>query len=406
MEFAQNIQRNIVKAGRDQQFVEISFYDTSPKTAADVANAMVEELRKENSALRKGYAADVLSFVEAAYDRAKRTYDEADARRNKFRSENADALPEQEMLLTARIARLRIEQSEGQRAKEAGEIRLQQARAELRTLYAEASRSSAPTTVTIGGGGGAAASRELAKAEAELQSLRERYTPAHPKGPAAARVVELLQADVAEAEKDSPIVRQTAARVRIDAVPSGNDDEYADALLRYAQLLRSSDATVKQIIRAVGDYRETKAAVEHETRRIETAVKELDASLVASERLPQVRRELEVIDQDYTSKREQFLRMQTELDTVKKVYAIEMEDRGEQFSIVEPAVPPVSPAQSQRNKVILGAIVAGIALGVGFAVVADKLDRTFRQAAQLEEMLGIAVLAEIPSASPPASGTG
>src|SRR5262249_44775184 len=157
----------------DGRFVEVSFIHKEPHVAADVANDLLDELREQNRNLRKRYANDVYVFVKDAFDAAKKDFDDITEKRNQYREENSQSLPEQETLLTSTIARDRFEEADAQRALESANIRLEQVRAELRRLYSELGtptrRAAAPVVVAPKTEAGP--SPELAAARAEHTKL-------------------------------------------------------------------------------------------------------------------------------------------------------------------------------------------------------------------------------------------
>ena len=148
-------------------FVDVSFIHKEPHVAADVANDLLDELREQNRILRKRYANDVFIFVKEAFDAAKHDFDEVTEKRNGYREQNAQSLPEQEALLQGTIARARFEQADAQRALESAGIRLEQVRAELRRMYSELGRSARPR-----GGGTVAPARDDAPPTPEVATLR------------------------------------------------------------------------------------------------------------------------------------------------------------------------------------------------------------------------------------------
>jgi uncharacterized protein involved in exopolysaccharide biosynthesis len=394
--FAEHVTRKIA-GGQDKKFVELAFTHADPHVAAEVANALVDVLKTENSALRKRYATDVLDYVQETYNKARRVYDDVDVRRNEFRRQNARSLPEHESVLSNQIARLRMDETNFQRSIEAAEIRLQQARTELRSLYAEIARQPAAPVHTE--------SRltelraQLAAARAELWDVRERYTDAHPKVAAARRTVEDLETQERTAQDmmRASLGRGGGEAAPIETVASGNDEDYADALLKYAYRSGGDTGQTRRIVVTVGDFRQAVSAVAAERKRIAALTAEAGDAMHAQARLPMVRRELEVIEQEYQDARKVFLEANQELENARKVHGIEMSDRGEQFSVVEPAVAPVAPQGTARMVVVGAGVVVGLGLGVALALLLGLLERTFHHSGQVQDTLGIVVLVEVPT---------
>jgi polysaccharide chain length determinant protein (PEP-CTERM system associated) len=112
---------------------------------------------------------------------------------------------------------------------------------------------------------------------------------------------------------------------------------------------------------------------------------------------PKQEQELALLTRDYDLLKTNY---QSLLD--KKLQAqmgenLERKQKGEQFIILDPAVLPEKPIKPDRNRILLIGGVLGIVLGIGLTWVRESLDQSFRTVSDLEEDLGIPVLATIPN---------
>lgn len=84
-----------------------------------------------------------------------------------------------------------------------------------------------------------------------------------------------------------------------------------------------------------------------------------------------------------------------------------LRDRAEQLQIlaslqtgnaelVQRAQPPKNPSSPKTVRNVLVALVLGLMLGLALAVLADRLDKRLRDQSEIEDLLGIPILAEIP----------
>jgi capsular exopolysaccharide synthesis family protein len=64
--------------------------------------------------------------------------------------------------------------------------------------------------------------------------------------------------------------------------------------------------------------------------------------------------------------------------------------------VVDPAVPSASPYKPNKRQVLLIALVVGLFIGVMLALLLDRLDRTVKSSADIEQKLGLPVLATLP----------
>jgi uncharacterized protein involved in exopolysaccharide biosynthesis len=77
---------------------------------------------------------------------------------------------------------------------------------------------------------------------------------------------------------------------------------------------------------------------------------------------------------------------------------LERRQKGEQFRIVDPARVSEKPFKPDIPKTLLIGLVLSLGAGLGLTFVREQMDRSFRDAEDLEVTLGLRVLANIPKA--------
>ena len=82
--------------------------------------------------------------------------------------------------------------------------------------------------------------------------------------------------------------------------------------------------------------------------------------------------------------------------------SIELSNKGETFRIVESAVPPDSPVSPNIPLLLVAGLVLGAMTGLGLAVVRELMDSSFHTVADLQQVLGLPVLATVPLIELPA----
>ena len=75
---------------------------------------------------------------------------------------------------------------------------------------------------------------------------------------------------------------------------------------------------------------------------------------------------------------------------------LERRQKGEQFRIIDPARVPEKPFKPDILKVLLIGLVLSLGSGLGTTFIREQMDRSFRDAEDLEATLGLKVLANIP----------
>ena len=109
-------------------------------------------------------------------------------------------------------------------------------------------------------------------------------------------------------------------------------------------------------------------------------------------------RELAITDltRDHQNTREAYHTLLQRTQEAQRSENLERRQKGEQFRIVDPARVPEKPFKPNIPKVLLiGLFLAGGA-GIGTAFFREQMDRSFRDASDLETALGLRVLANIP----------
>ncbi|HXX33550.1 MAG TPA: GNVR domain-containing protein, partial [Thermodesulfobacteriota bacterium] len=76
---------------------------------------------------------------------------------------------------------------------------------------------------------------------------------------------------------------------------------------------------------------------------------------------------------------------------------LERGQKGIQFKILDPAVLPEKPVKPDRNKIFLVGAFVGLVIGLGLTWFRESLDQSFRTATDLEDYLGVPVLARVPN---------
>jgi uncharacterized protein involved in exopolysaccharide biosynthesis len=153
--------------------------------------------------------------------------------------------------------------------------------------------------------------------------------------------------------------------------------------------------------RLLTQYTEQHNEVQLEIRRLkEEGIKLKEQIVLYQKRIedaPKREQELVLLTRDYDLLKSNY---QSLLD--KKIQAqmaenLERKQQGEQFKILDPARVPENPVKPDRNKILLIGAFLGIATGFGLAWFRESLDQSFHSVPEVEEYLGIPVIATIPS---------
>ena len=114
------------------------------------------------------------------------------------------------------------------------------------------------------------------------------------------------------------------------------------------------------------------------------------------EAAPMVEQQLASLTREYDLERENHKQLTERHQAALVQEQIARSRGGERFSVLYGAYLPDSPESPNRLRIMLMAIAAGLALGVGLAFAREFLDRSVRDTRALQADFDVPVLAEIP----------
>jgi uncharacterized protein involved in exopolysaccharide biosynthesis len=202
----------------------------------------------------------------------------------------------------------------------------------------------------------------LGELKLELAQLRSRFTDRHPD-------VVRLQREIAELESQAT----EPAEVEELSVPSATDLYAAAEIQTLDRDLVRLESEREEILMEIGRFE----------RRLE--------------RTPRVEQDLLILTRDYDNVRESYEKLLSKRLEARLAENLERSQQGEQFRILERAVPPGRPYFPQRAICLGGGLLIGLALGLGSAFLREEVDQTFGDPQSLQSAFpGVAVLTSIP----------
>ena len=88
------------------------------------------------------------------------------------------------------------------------------------------------------------------------------------------------------------------------------------------------------------------------------------------------------------------------LDEAQLGENLETDRHGEQFRVLEDALPPSAPVAPNRQRLVVLGLILAVAAGVGAVLAAEQFDATFHDVEDLRTFTKVPVLASIPRISP------
>jgi len=99
---------------------------------------------------------------------------------------------------------------------------------------------------------------------------------------------------------------------------------------------------------------------------------------------------------DYQNTKESYQTLLKKSQEAQQAENLERRQKGEQFKVIDPARIPEKPMRGKVLKILLFGLLAGMGYGLGMAFVREQMDRSFRDAEDLEATMEFKVLANIP----------
>jgi polysaccharide biosynthesis transport protein len=371
------ISAELRKLGASVVAFTVSFQGPHPETVARVANALASFFVDENLKVRERQASGTTRFLEAELAETKRRLDQQDRRVGEFSRSHLGQLPSQ---LTANLTTL-----EGLNSH----LRLN---LESQTRAAERRNGLAPLVVEqtslLKGGPAAGATADprlmdpvtsrLIHLHQEVAVARARLNDGHP-------TIARLKAEIAELEQhftgrlaespDNPTAGPThAASSATDVAVLQNPN-----LIRLREQIAEIDAEIKglktqeqKLLQDIAVYR---ARVENTAR---------------------VEQELQELSRDYNSTKDLYQSLLKRYEEARLAENMEQRQKGEQFRLLDQAVPASEVAAPRRVRLLLVAVVLFGGLAAGVIVLAEMLDTSFHTVDHLRAFTRVPVLASIP----------
>ena len=102
------------------------------------------------------------------------------------------------------------------------------------------------------------------------------------------------------------------------------------------------------------------------------------------------------LTRDYQNTNETYHSLLRKNQEAQQAENLERRQKGEQFKVIDPARIPEKPFSPNIPRNLLFGVLLGMGLGFGIAFFREQLDRSFKDAEDLETTLGFRVLANIP----------
>jgi polysaccharide chain length determinant protein (PEP-CTERM system associated) len=324
--------------------------EREPSKVYQVANVLASLFLEENAVTRERQAGEVSKFLEAELAKVKTDLTQIDGNIARFKEKNVNTLPElvqvnmQSVHDTERSVDMLTERLNQLRQKE-GQLRSQLASTPSQFKERDATK------------------QRLSDLKLQLTNLRQQYSEEHPdvaktKTEIAETEKRLAQTPQGKGGKEQP---DNPAYITIDSDLTGTRED-----------IRSTEAQLADMKKRLAEYQ----------RNILTA--------------PQVENEYKDLMMARSTTQAKYDDLMRKVMEARVSQGLEKEQKGERFTIIDPARMPEKPYKPNRLAIMLIGLILSIGAGVGNGAVQEYLDKSVRSARTLTLETGFPVLATIP----------
>ena len=328
----------------------LSYRGADPQTVAVVTNTLASFYIEENLKARERQATGTAEFLRVQLVDVKKRLDEQEARNTELQRRYLGELPQQ---IQGNLAGLESVNAQ-LRMKNDAVVRLLERRGQLAAQLELAKAESGEETDEM----------RLARLRRELIALRIKYTDLWPD-------IIRIKDEIARLEKQMEEPKPKAQPKK--AVP------LTPQALHLAQQLEQTETELKL---ARADEERLKRSIDGFQARLDNAPKREQEYLQAT--------------RDYQSTRELYATLTKRFEEAQLAESMEQRQKGEQFRILDSAVPASTPTAPRRSRLLMMSFALSAALGAGAMVLAELLDTSFHSAAELRAYTTVPLLVNIP----------
>jgi succinoglycan biosynthesis transport protein ExoP len=345
------------KVGRDYSSTAVAFtvgYSSrDAERSAKVANALAQSYVEKNLTMRRDEAAGTAAFLRDQLSQTAAKLQEQEKQVSAFKEKHTGQLPEQLNANLATLEQLNVQL----RLNSENQISARERRAALVKQLGEV-EGMAPAVAPD------AAGNRLLQLRQTLATLQARYSDKYP--------------DVVRVKAEIAALESQLRR-------SGGDDSKAgpiDANPMTFELRRSIDSVDVELTRLRAEQDNLHKSIGEYQQRVEMA--------------PRREQEAQAITRDYETTKDLYKSLLNRERESQLAEDMEQHRKGEQFRVIEPALPPRAPSAPNRRLLIPLMIPFSLALGAAVMLALELTDKSVRSAEEVASIAPMRIVARIP----------
>lgn len=364
------MRRNIkVEIRGNEGYFTISYIGKDPRIVTVVVNKLASLFIEENLKLREQQAQGTSEFLSTELQATKAKLEEQEKMVTHFKRQFMGELPEQRDANLRVLEQLQLQYqrvSDNLRAAQDRRLFIQKQLSDFELAMASEDSTGGKSSLI---GKKSSQEMELEHLRNQLSDLQTKYTEKHPDILIAKKRIAELEVEIQKArlEKEKGL-KEEGQVFSIDP--------------RYNEIKNRLMATEKEIERLKEEDGKVRAQMTKYGERLEKTFS----------------RELEItnLTRDYQNAKETYQSLLRKSEEAQQAENLERRQKGEQFKVIDPARIPGKPFKPDIPKTLLIGFLLGMGFGFGMAFFREQIDRSFRDAEDLEATFGFKVLANIP----------
>jgi succinoglycan biosynthesis transport protein ExoP len=342
---------------------KLSFTGANGKTVADVTNALAAFYVAQNANIRSEGATRTTEFLREQLNATRKQLDQHEREMRAYTSSHHGELPQQVDVNLAALERLNTQlRLNGER-----QLKLLEDREKLTdglTITLDAATGKRTAVADTG-------PDRIERMKHSLQLLETQYNSRYPD------VVRLkAEIAIAEREREDGLLREREA----------NPNAAPRAVMPAAARLRTLEGLEAEVERLKKDEAALRQTIANVEQRLEA--------------VPEREQEFARLTRDQQASKGLYDSLLKKLDEAQLGENLETDRHGEQFRVLEDALPPSAPVAPNRPRLVILGLILAIAAGVGAVLAAEQFDETFHDVDDLRNFTKVPVLASIPRVSP------
>lgn len=370
---------------QDLEAFQVAYSGTEPRLVAQVANELASLFIEENLKAREQQASGTAEFLANQLDESRKTLEMQEKKLSNFKLSHIGEMPEQQ---TADLQIFGQLQSQLQLEEEAL-ARAEQQKSFLQSMMASQSapvadlddgEDQAPHAVP-----GQKGSTTLSTLKTQLATLLTHYSDQHPD-------VKKLKRQIAEEEaKQAGLAPETQGKSETPGVGPNPTGALASAAksMTTGPVPYSNPVLKSQLTTVESEINKHKAEQQRLSKLVGAYQAKLEAIPVREQEIAQLSRDYEMSKAHYS----QLLDKQLSAETATQ---LEIRQKGERFSVLDPAQPAERPSRPHRLLINLGGVAGGLIIGLLAALITELGGMSITAPDQITTAVGVPVLEVIP----------